>query len=162
VKAPRARSRRGETLERAWWREFEELKAAYAAQLPPAPDRKRNPREYVEWAQKYGWREQPAEWQQLMDRMHSSLPRLKYRRDRDDKIWSWIFLLLVRHKQGKSPHDIRTCKLGANPTNGNAQPSPVLRALVATVAEMHPEVEPARLFDAIRNWRKSQRSVSTI
>ena len=114
-------------LERAWFRDWNELKARYSANIPPMPDPVRQQSEYLEWVRKHAWSEQPPEWKQLMDDMQN-LPSLKYRKDRDEEVWSWIYLLLISHKQRVSPHDLGTCKLGANPANENAQPSKIGRA----------------------------------
>ena len=137
------RGRRSTTglKEGAWRARHRELLARDSGRLPPISD----------------LRELPPEWQQLFSDLRQ-LPRLKYRRARDREVWGWVYVLLVRQHQG-APYDLRTCKLGANPANPNAQPSKVLRLLTATVAQEYPGVDAARLFDAIRHWRKS---VSTI
>ena len=158
-KKKRVRSAAGETLERAWWRRRQELFARAAANIPPRPDPTRQPREFMEWAQKHAQRELPPEWQQLYEDMRE-LPTLKFRRDRDHEAWGWIYQLLVRQGQG-APYDLLTCSLGANPANPNARPSKMLRYLVATVAQKYPGFgdnpnDARRLYDAIRTWRKSR------
>jgi hypothetical protein len=95
------------------------------------------------------------------------LPRLKYRRRRDEEVWSWIAWLLACQGWGAN-FDLRTCGLGANPANEAAKPSKTLQEFGYLLAHRFPEPfsgdEAARrksyirLFDAIRNWR---RSVST-
>jgi hypothetical protein len=100
------------------------------------------------------------EWQRHFKELHE-LPRLKYRRERDEVIWSWIGWLLILQHSGALSFDLRTCSLGANPSNENARPSELLLSLTAIVAREYPDsnVTPRRLYDAIRHWRKS---VSTI
>jgi hypothetical protein len=107
--------------------------------------------------------EMSPEWQEHFKEL-KALPKVKLSRRRDDEVWSWIYHLLMRQKQG-APSDLMTCKLGRSPWNypdGKlpARASRVLRYLMDTVAQEHPsqpkETEVARarrLFDAIRKWR---------
>lgn len=150
----RKRSAIGEMVERAWWRDHQALHARDAARIPPSPDPVSEPREFVAWMRKHAQSELTSEWIQLFDDMWQ-LPSLKYRRARECEIGSWILWLLACQGWG-APYDLRTCKLGANPANPNARSSQMLRYLTATVARQYPKVERCRLYDAIRNWRKTR------
>ncbi len=184
----RKRSALGEMQERAFWRDWDDLRAREEAELakrPPMPDPAKDVNGYLIWIEKYGepqtkpakdwptpaWKELQAERAQMTAAMRE-LPALKFRRQRDDEVWSWIGWLLACQGWG-APFDLMTCSLGANPANENARPSTTLRYLMATVTHRYPEVEAdprfgVRLYDAIRHWRRVRaridvaRSVSTI
>jgi hypothetical protein len=162
----RQRSAAGLAKRRDWNRRHRALLARErATRFPePAPDPDRQPREFAAWAQKYTQTEPSPEMRQLLDELRD-LPSVKYRRARDDETWSWIMWLLIAQRRG-APFDLRSCRLGANPSNPNAQPSKTLRYLMATVqnspvAGQCPEAlsRPdfaCRLYDRIRSWRKQR------
>jgi hypothetical protein len=160
VSSKRKPSTSGEKT-RAWARKHRELIARENAITPPAPDKQREPAAWREWAQKSVQRGMSPELRKHLDDL-KKLPSVKYRKERDHEVGSWISALLICQEQG-APYDLSTCKLGANPANPNAQPSKMLRYLLATLANVgHPNVDPCRLFDAIRHWRKQRKTVSTI
>jgi hypothetical protein len=147
----RQRNAAGLAKQRDWTRRHRELLARERALLPPMPDPERQPREFAAWMQENAREPSPA-LRRLLDELHD-LPGVKYRRARDDEVWSWVLWLLSCQRWG-APYDLRTCKLGANPANQNARPSKMLRYLTATVANKYQNVNATRLYDAIRNWRK--------
>jgi hypothetical protein len=170
----RQRSAAGLAKQRDWTRRHRALLARERATLfpEPAPDPDRQPREFAAWANKYAG-EPSEELKKLLEELRD-LPGVKYRRERDDETWSWIMSLLIAQRSG-APFDLRTCPLGANPSNPNAQPSKMLRYLMATVRNANaPRPKESvsstaverrlkalsrpdfacRLYDRIRSWRK--------
>jgi len=118
----RGRRRTTGLQERAWLQRHRELLARDAKRLPPMPDPKQQPREFLAWAEQHGQRELSPEWRQHFEDMRE-LPRLKLRKTkethdgketRDREVWNWIYHLLVRQGQG-APYDLMTCPLGTNP-----------------------------------------------
>jgi hypothetical protein len=147
-------------VERAWGARHRALLAKEQAKIPSPPDPVRESHAYIAWVRTYA--QTPDQWSEEFKRLMGelpTLPRLKFRRARDQEVWSWISWLLACQMWGM-PINLRTCKLGANPANENARPSETLEYLTTTVANRYPNVTARRLFDAIRHWRKSVSTIS--
>jgi hypothetical protein len=165
----RKRSELGLMQERAWRRDFEELRAKWAKELPPMPDPETHPAEFSAWMTANARTEFRPEEREIFDAL-KELPSIKFRKARDVEVWNWIVYLRACQMWG-CPFDLKTCSLGANPANPNARPSKTLQYLGYLVASAYPDVfvgsederrrQFVRLYDAIRNWRRSVSTIST-
>lgn len=153
--------------ERAWLQRHRELLARDAKRLPPMPDPKQQPREFLAWAEQHGQRELSAEQRKLYDELRE-LPRLRFQRAQDREVWGWISYLLRCQSMGmgtalvdaglaRAPFDLRTCKLGTNPTRyGVRKPSKLLLCLTRTVVRGYPLRVPNTEAQIRRGWRGAQ------
>ena len=104
--------------EREWRERHAEYLAQGRAALAPQPDPKTHPKEFHKWMRDNARSEFTDEEKQIFAEL-KTLPKLKFRRARDETRWEIIRCLIQYQK--RAGYDLMTCKLGKYPGPGTSR-----------------------------------------